>query len=85
MLFRNGIKNSTGINQTTHTGKVKYFTARVTAIKNSAAENILKTILATPTGNNKKGAKTMDVKGGKGVYDTKIFEYPFCAINAVRA
>jgi len=38
---------------------------------------MLKIILAVATGKIRKGANTMDVKGGNGAYDTKTPVYPF--------
>ncbi len=49
----------------------KYFAARATTSTNSMEENILKTIFDMATGNNKNGAITIDVNGGKGAYRNK--------------
>ena len=82
MLLRNGIKKITGTNHNTQAGREKYLRARASTHTNNAIENTLNSILETATGNNKNGASTIEVNGGKGAYETKTPEYPFCAINA---
>jgi hypothetical protein len=56
-----------GINQTTRLGIEKYLMMRVNTHRNKEAENILNTIFEAAIGNNKNGASTIDVNGGKGV------------------
>ena len=55
------------MNQTIRLGIEKDLTVRVNTQINKVAENILNAIFDAATGNDKNGAITIDVNGGKGV------------------